>query len=271
MRVTTRLGAETSLPLGAGVGLGETEGEVSTDAADGETLAHAAWRMQTERNMQEQQGHKQSGATFEVEEAAASGSEPSPMPASPSAPPASPNSATKASTADDVRTAVYHDDVEASEVWAAATEKAKSNQRSAKERKAHMPRLRFRLRQYEKYPRLDVSTAGAVTNFMGLSLQATNPANFMWDTIYKRSERQISCSEESAMGLLRLYDSLSSLKERHHFQSGGTMRTPGPLAAVLENVQFTDRMDTIRDNAAAGQEWAWTAAVRFLHRARRTT
>ena len=149
-----------------------------------------------------------------------------------------------------------NDDV--SEVWAAAAQKAKAKERklSAKERKANMPRLRFRLRQYEKYPRLNVSDGGAVTNFSGLSLQATNPYGFVWDTVYKRRERQITCSEDNAMGLLQLYDSLSSLKERHHFQSGG--RTAGPLAAVLENVQFTDRMDLVRET---GQEWAWIQAA----------
>lgn len=56
------------------------------------------------------------------------------------------------------------------------------------------------------------------------------------------------------MGLWQLYDSLSSLKER--YQSGG--RTAGPLAAVLENVQFTDRMDLVRET---GQEWAWNQAA----------
>jgi len=82
------------------------------------------------------------------------------------------------------------DESDVSEVWAAAAQKAKAKERklSAKERKANMPRLRFRLRQYEKYPRLNVSDGGAVTNFSGLSLQATNPYGFVWDTVYKRSK-----------------------------------------------------------------------------------
>jgi hypothetical protein len=200
--------------------------------------------MGMEREDQRQPDSRRAASTLEGE-GVASGSEPS-------------DGNLENSVSDsDLNTRAYaHEDIEVSEVWAAATEQAMSKERSAKERKAHMPRLRFRLRQYEKYPRLDVSTTGAVTNFMGLSLQATNPANFMWDTIYKRSERQITCTEENAMELLTLYDSLASLKERHHFQSGG--RTPGPLAAVLENVLFTDHTDTFDDNVA-GQEWTWAA------------
>ena len=239
MRAATTLG-RNSLPRAGGSSVGQPGSSDIADGADSETLAYAAWQMQKSHEQQ----HQPDSRIAEDKQTSLKST------------PSNPENPLKNSGPD--ARAYAHDDAEASDVWTAATEKAISKQRTAKDRKAHMPRLRFRLRQYEKYPRLDVSTTGAVTNFMGLSLQATNPANFMWDTIYKRSERQITCTEENAMDLLRLYDSLVSLKERHHVQSGG--RTPGPLAAILENVQFTDRMDTFKDNVAEN-EWAWVGAA----------
>eukprot|EP01047_Picozoa_sp_COSAG01_P027761 COSAG01_NODE_1841_length_9077_cov_3.062709_2_plen_2431_part_00 len=114
-------------------------------------------------------------------------------------------------------------------------------------------RLRFRLRPRPGcLPGLVVNQSGTVANFSGLTLQATNPANFMWDTIRSRRTRQImvGASTEAADGLDRLYRRLATLKGGRHQRQ---LRAEGKLARVLEHVLLTDqRVDS---------DWHWLTPV----------
>jgi hypothetical protein len=108
-------------------------------------------------------------------------------------------------------------------------------------------RLRFRLRPRSNIlPELTVDHSGVVANSSGLTLQATNPANFILDTLRYRQKRHISAGKslDAADGLLRLYTRLTTLKGGRYQRES---RAEGKLARVLDHVAFTDK--------TVGPEW----------------
>eukprot|EP01050_Picozoa_sp_SAG11_P009416 SAG11_NODE_882_length_6739_cov_1.990211_3_plen_490_part_00 len=119
------------------------------------------------------------------------------------------------------------------------------------------PRMRFRLRLRRScWPeQLEVSQAGVVTNFSGLTLQAATAQMFIWDTIRRRRTREIVLGTEHADGLLKLYDVLMQLKIRHQSL---LEKNPGKIKGIglLDEVDFTDTTTPV------GPEWEWATVRR---------
>ena len=116
------------------------------------------------------------------------------------------------------------------------------------------PRMRFRLRLRRHWwpEQLDVSQAGVVTNFSGLTLQAATVQMFIWDTIRRRRTRVISFGAGDADGLRKLFDVLMQLKTRHQSL---LEKNPGKVKlnnGLLDAVNFTD--------IPVGPEWEWAPA-----------